>query len=39
MVIDGNSQLLEPMMKIEVESPEQYTGDVIGDLSSRRRHH
>ncbi len=36
MVIDGNSQLLEPMMKIEVESPEQYTGDVIGDLSSRR---
>lgn len=23
-------------MKIEVEAPEQYTGDVIGDLSSRR---
>lgn len=28
--------LLEPMMKVEVEAPEEYTGDVIGDLSSRR---
>ncbi|MGE3171904.1 MAG: elongation factor G [Planctomycetota bacterium] len=36
MASDGNSQLLEPIMKIEVECPEEKTGDVIGDLSSRR---
>ncbi|MBX9667463.1 MAG: elongation factor G [Candidatus Obscuribacterales bacterium] len=28
--------LLEPLMKVEVEVPEDYMGDVIGDLSSRR---
>ncbi|MDQ7841675.1 MAG: elongation factor G [bacterium] len=28
--------LLEPMMRIEVVTPEVYTGDVIGDLNSRR---
>jgi elongation factor G len=28
--------LLEPMMKVEVEVPEDYLGDVIGDLSGRR---
>ncbi|PPI87858.1 elongation factor G [Candidatus Pantoea edessiphila] len=28
--------LLEPIMKVEVEAPEENTGDVIGDLSSRR---
>jgi elongation factor G len=28
--------LLEPMMKVEVVVPEQYVGDVLGDLSSRR---
>ena len=28
--------LLEPMMKVEVVTPEQNLGDVIGDLSSRR---
>jgi elongation factor G len=28
--------LLEPMMKVEVETPEEYMGDVIGDLNSRR---
>jgi elongation factor G len=28
--------ILEPMMKVEVVSPEQYMGDVLGDLSSRR---
>lgn len=28
--------LLEPMMKVEVETPEEYTGTVMGDLSSRR---
>ncbi len=28
--------LLEPMMKVEVETPEDYMGDVIGDLNRRR---
>lgn len=28
--------LLEPMMKVEVSTPEDYMGDVIGDLNSRR---
>ncbi len=28
--------LLEPIMKVEVEVPDQYMGDVIGDLNSRR---
>jgi elongation factor G len=28
--------LLEPIMKIEVTTPEEYMGDIIGDLSSRR---
>ncbi len=28
--------ILEPMMKVEVVSPENYMGDVLGDLSSRR---
>ena len=29
-------QLLEPMMKVEVEMPDDFVGDVIGDISSRR---
>ena len=29
-------KLLEPIMKVEVVTPEEYMGDVIGDLSSRR---
>jgi elongation factor G len=29
-------KLLEPIMKVEVVTPEDYMGDVIGDLSSRR---
>ncbi|GIX16815.1 MAG: elongation factor G [Rhodothalassiaceae bacterium] len=29
-------KLLEPMMKVEVVTPEEYMGDVIGDLNSRR---
>ncbi len=29
-------QLLEPMMKVEVVTPEEYMGDIIGDLNSRR---
>jgi elongation factor G len=28
--------ILEPMMKVEVVSPDQFMGDVLGDLSSRR---
>lgn len=28
--------LLEPVMKVEVETPEEYMGDVMGDLNSRR---
>ncbi len=28
--------LLEPMMAVEVVTPEEYTGDVIGNLNSRR---
>lgn len=32
----ANPVLLEPMMAVEVETPEEYTGTVVGDLSSRR---
>src|SRR5262249_3740532 len=32
----GRSVLLEPIMKVEVVTPEDYTGSVIGDLNSRR---
>ncbi|WP_112664711.1 elongation factor G [Microvirga flavescens] len=32
----GGSVLLEPVMKVEVTTPEDYTGSVIGDLNSRR---
>jgi elongation factor G len=28
--------LLEPIMKVDITTPEEYTGDVIGDLNSRR---
>jgi elongation factor G len=30
--------VLEPMMRVEVTMPEQFMGDVIGDLNSRRGH-
>jgi elongation factor G len=33
---EGRSILLEPIMKVEVVTPEDYTGSVIGDLNSRR---
>lgn len=32
----ANPVLLEPMMAVEVESPEDFMGNVVGDLSSRR---
>ena len=32
----ANAVILEPMMKVEVETPEEYMGDVIGDLNKRR---
>lgn len=32
----AEAQLLEPIMKVEVVTPEDYVGDVIGDLNSRR---
>ncbi len=34
-VLRGKPVLLEPMMKVEVVAPQEYTGDVIGDLSAR----
>ncbi len=34
----ANPVLLEPVMQVEVVLPEEYMGDVIGDLSSRRGH-
>ncbi|EKU46496.1 MULTISPECIES: elongation factor G [Brevibacterium] len=32
----ANPVLLEPVMEVEVRTPEEYMGDVIGDLNSRR---
>ena len=32
----GDPVLLEPIMKVEVSTPEEYMGDVIGDMNSRR---
>jgi elongation factor G len=32
----GSPRLLEPIMKVEVVTPEEYMGDIIGDLNSRR---
>ncbi len=32
----GSPVLLEPIMKVEVSTPEEYMGDVIGDMNSRR---
>ncbi len=33
---EGKIKLLEPIMKVEVVTPDEYMGDVIGDLNSRR---
>ena len=35
-VLKGDPVLLEPIMKLEIIVPEDYMGDVIGDLNSRR---
>jgi elongation factor G len=32
----ANPRLLEPMMRVEVVTPEDYMGDIVGDLNSRR---
>jgi elongation factor G len=32
----ANPQIMEPMMSVEVETPEEYQGGVVGDLSARR---
>ena len=32
----ADAVLLEPMMKVEIETPEEYMGDVIGDVNRRR---
>jgi elongation factor G len=32
----GKNQLLEPLFKVEVLTPEEFMGNVIGDLNSRR---
>ena len=34
----ANPILLEPVMRVEVTVPEEYMGDVIGDITSRRGH-
>ncbi len=35
-MVKASPKLLEPIMKVEVVTPEDYMGDIIGDLSSRR---
>ena len=35
-VTNSGPVLLEPIMKLEIETPEEHLGDVLGDLSSRR---
>lgn len=35
-VKNGNPVILEPIMKVEVTTPEEFLGDVMGDLSSKR---
>jgi elongation factor G len=35
-IAKAGPKLLEPMMRVEVVTPEEYMGDVIGDLNSRR---
>ena len=35
-MVQAGPKLLEPVMKVEVVTPEEYMGDIIGDLNSRR---
>jgi elongation factor G len=35
-MLEGSPVILEPSMKVEVVSPDDYTGSIVGDLSSRR---
>ena len=35
-MVECGARLLEPMMAVEVVTPEEYMGDIIGDLNSRR---
>jgi elongation factor G len=37
-ILKAKPVLLEPIMRVEVVTPNEFTGDVIGDLSSRRGH-
>ena len=32
----ANPKLMEPIMEVEVVTPDEYLGDVMGDISSRR---
>lgn len=34
----SNTHLLEPIMKIEINTPDEYMGDIIGDINRRRGH-
>jgi elongation factor G len=36
LVNSGGAELLEPLMKVEVVTPEENMGDVVGDLNRRR---
>lgn len=35
-IVKASPKLLEPIMRVEVVTPEEYMGDIIGDLNSRR---
>jgi elongation factor G len=35
---EAGATLLEPIMEVEIVAPEQYMGDLMGDLNSRRGH-
>ncbi len=36
LLIQGSLELLEPVMRVEVVTPEDYMGDVVGDINRRR---
>ena len=35
-LIEGESKLLEPIMAVEIVSPQEYMGDISGDINRRR---